>query len=78
MEEVSVRELRNYGGHVLDRVEAGEIMTITRDGKPVALISPLPAPRLNTSALLEQWRTVPPLDGDILRADITTWLDFDL
>lgn len=48
------------------------------DGEPVAPISPLPAPRLNTLALLEQWRTVPPLDGDILRADITTWLDCDL
>jgi prevent-host-death family protein len=54
MEEVSVRELRNYGGQILDRVEGGESMTITRDGTPVALLSPLPTPRLSAAALLER------------------------
>jgi prevent-host-death family protein len=78
MEEVSVRELRNYGGQILDRVEGGESMTITRDGKPVARLIPLPTPRLTSAALLERWRNVPAIDGDALRDDISQVLDLDL
>lgn len=78
MEEVSVRDLRNYGGQILDRVEAGESMTITRDGKPVAVITPLPTPRLNAHALIEAWKNVPIVDAQKLRADIDEILDFDL
>ncbi|MBA3287839.1 MAG: type II toxin-antitoxin system prevent-host-death family antitoxin, partial [Acidimicrobiia bacterium] len=33
MVEVTVRELRNHGGEVLDRVIAGERLTVTRDGR---------------------------------------------
>jgi len=75
---VSVRELRNYGGQVLDRVERGESMTITRDGTPVALLTPLPAPRLSGTALLAAWTNVPVIDGDRLREDIGSSLDLDL
>ncbi|MCC6184817.1 MAG: type II toxin-antitoxin system prevent-host-death family antitoxin, partial [Microthrixaceae bacterium] len=32
MSEASIRELRNHGGEVVDRVRAGEVVTITRDG----------------------------------------------
>jgi prevent-host-death family protein len=78
MDEVSVRELRNYGGQILDRVEGGESMTITRDGKPVARLIPLPTPRLTSTALLERWRNVPAIDGDALRDDISQVLDLDL
>jgi prevent-host-death family protein len=78
MEEVSVRELRNYGGQILDRVEGGESMTITRDGKPVARLIPLPTPRLTSTALLQRWRNVPAIDGDALRDDISQVLDLDL
>ena len=78
MEEVSVRDLRNYGGQILDRVEAGESMTITRDGKPVAVITPLPTPRLNAHALIYAWKNVPIVDAQKLRADIDEILDFDL
>jgi len=78
MEQVSVRELRNYGGQLLDRVHGGESMTITRDGTPVALLVPLPTPRLGSAALLEQWRNVPVISGAKLRADIVEILDLDL
>lgn len=78
MSEVSVRELRNYGGQILDRVEAGESMTITRDGTPVAHLSPLPAPRLSAAALLERWKNAPVIDADQLRADIGEVLELDL
>lgn len=73
-----MRELRNYGGQILDRVAKGESMTITRDGTPVALIGPLPSPRLTAEALVERWRHAPRIDGDALRRDIAEILDLDL
>jgi len=53
-------------------------MTITRDGTPVALLSPLPSPRLRAAALLERWKNVPVIDADQLRNDIARLLDVDL
>lgn len=75
MNEVSVRDLRNYGGQILNRVEGGESMTITRDGSPVALLTPLPQPRLSAAALLESWKNIPRLDADSLRRDLDQILD---
>jgi prevent-host-death family protein len=40
MTEVASRELRNNTRQVLDRVEAGESMTITVGGRPVAVLRP--------------------------------------
>ena len=78
MHDVTVRDLRNYGGQILDRVEGGESMTITRDGKPIAQLTPLPTPRLSAAALLEKWRNVPRIDGAELRDDIARVLDLDI
>jgi len=35
MSVVSIRELCDHGGDLVDRVEAGESLTVTRDGRPV-------------------------------------------
>ena len=78
MNEVSVRELRNYGGQILNRVESGESMTITRDGTPVAVISPLHQPRLSATALLENWKNVPLINAESFRRDIDQALDMSL
>jgi antitoxin (DNA-binding transcriptional repressor) of toxin-antitoxin stability system len=78
MSDISARDLWNYGGHILDRVAGGESMTITRDGTPVALLCPLPAPRRSASALLERWKNVPVIDADFLRDDIAQIIDVDL
>lgn len=78
MSEVSVRDLRNYGGQILDRVEGGESLTITRDGTPVALLAPLPSPRLSAAALLDRWKNMPVIDAESLRADLSELLDLDL
>ena len=75
MSEVSVRDLRNYGGQILNRVEGGETMTITRDGSPVALLTPFPQPRLSAVALLESWKNIPRIDADSLRRDLDQVLD---
>ena len=37
-ETVGIRELKNGASRIIDRVEAGEPITITRRGKPVARI----------------------------------------
>jgi prevent-host-death family protein len=76
--EVTVRELRNYGGQILNRVESGESMTITRDGTPVAVISPLRQPRLSATALLENWKNVPLINADSLRRDLDQVFDMSL
>lgn len=41
MSEVASRELRNNTRSLLDRVEAGEEVTITVDGRPVAVLQPV-------------------------------------
>ena len=40
MANVASRELRNNTRALLERVAAGEIVTITVDGRPVAILSP--------------------------------------
>jgi len=78
MAEVSIRDLRNHGGEVIDRVRAGERITITRDGEPVAELRPLPRRRLTAEALIEQFRNLPPMDPERLRADIDAIIDQSL
>jgi len=43
MVSVGVRELRQRASELLRRVEAGETIEITDRGRPVAMLSPLPA-----------------------------------
>lgn len=78
MSEATVRELRNQGGHVLDRVLAGERVTITRDGKPVARLVPLGRDRLSAASLVERFRALPAVDPAPLRADIDVLIDQSL
>jgi prevent-host-death family protein len=75
MDTVTIRDLRNHGGDVIDRVAAGNPVTITRDGRPVAELRPLRPVGLTASALLARWRHVPIVDGDRLRRDIDAVID---
>lgn len=75
MAEVAVRDLRNHGGEILNRVASGETLTVTRDGDPVAELRPLPKRPLQAGRLLERWRALPPVDPAKLRADIDELLD---
>ena len=58
MGEATVRQLRNEGGQVLDRVLAGERVTVTRDGRAAARLEPLPAARPSAAVLVERFRLV--------------------
>ena len=73
--EVSIRELRNHGGEVVDRVVAGERLTVTRSGKPVAELHPVGRVAVHAEVLLERWRRLPHLDADRLRHDLDDLLD---
>ena len=75
MAEVTVRELRNQGGRVIDRVLAGESLLVTRDGEPVAELRPLPPAALDIATLLRRWRNLPTVDPAALRADIDAVVD---
>ena len=75
MNKVTVRELRNHGGEVLERVARGETVTVTHSGRAVAELRPLAARGLRAEALLERWRTLPPVEPERLRADLDAVLD---
>jgi prevent-host-death family protein len=75
MSEVSIRDLRNHGGEVIDRVAAGEEITVTRDGKPVAELRPLGGRRLSAEVLLRRWARLPAVDTERLRADLDSIVD---
>ena len=75
MAEVTVRELRNHGGRVLDRVQAGETLTVTRDGRPVAELRPLQKRPLDAETLVQRSRGLPPMDLESLRRDLDSIID---
>ena len=71
---VTVRELRNQGGQVLDRVLAGEQLTITRDGQAVAELSPLSIPT-NLTTLKKRASKLKAIDPISLRNDLDEIVD---
>jgi len=77
MTEVSIRDLRNHGGEVVDRAARGEQITITRSGRPVAELRAL-RPPLSAEALLSRRRRLPTVDPVGLRADVDRLLDSSL
>jgi prevent-host-death family protein len=78
VEKVTVRELRNNGGEVLNRVLRGETLQVTRDGLPVAEIVPTRSPALTADELIRRSRQLPPLDADRFRRDVDAVLDQSL
>lgn len=75
MADVTIRELQNNCGAVVDRVEAGETLVVTRDGRPVAELLPLERQPLDVATIRARWANLPAVDPDTLRADIDAALD---
>ena len=63
---------------MVDRAAGGEAITITRAGKPVAELHPVPRRGLSGAALLARWNRLPRVDPGRLRADIDELLDASL
>jgi len=78
METVSVRDLRNHGGEVLNRVARGESLIITRDGAEVAEMVPLHRSSVAPAELIARRRALPLVDPDALRRDVDAVLDATL
>lgn len=75
MERVTIRELRNRGGDIVDRAARGARVTITRAGKPVAELRALRPEAVPAAILLERWRRLPRVDPAALRRDLDETLD---
>ncbi len=78
MTKVSIRELRNHGGDVVERVLAGECLTVTRSGKPVALLRPLPKQGIDATTLLQRWKNLLQVNAEEFRRDVDEILDTSL
>lgn len=76
---ITQRELRNESAAVMDAVEAGETLTITRNGKPVAVIKPVE--RKPTSVNSDELRRIfaisPDPDYAQFRADVDEFFGDD-
>lgn len=75
MNDITIRDLRNQGGTVLERVSRGEALTITRSGQPIAELRPLPRKPLSAETLLSRWQRLPHVDEATLKSDIDAGLD---
>jgi prevent-host-death family protein len=75
---VTVRELRNHGGEVLDRVARGEAVVVTRDGAEVAELRPRTRRSPSAADLIARRRSLPVVDPDALRGDLDAVLDASL
>jgi prevent-host-death family protein len=78
MAKVSIRDLRNHGGDVVDRAARGEQITITRSGKAVAELRAIAPSTLSAEALLSRWRRLPFVDPAAFREDLDRLLDASL
>jgi prevent-host-death family protein len=77
MTRVTIRDLRNQGGEIVDRAASGERITVTRSGRPVAELRPL-RPALSAEALVSRRRRLPEVDPAVLREDLDRLLDSSL
>lgn len=75
MMSVTVRDLRNNGAEVLDRVVRGESLVVTRDGTPVAELAPIRRRSAPPAELIARRRALPAVDPAALRRDLDTVLD---
>lgn len=75
MAEVSIRDLRNHGGEVVDRAARGEQITITRSGRPVAELRPLAREPLTAQELIARHKNLPPVDYQKMRAELDEIID---
>lgn len=62
MEKVPVRELNQHTSAVLARVETGETLEITKDGRPVARLVPIERGQSLLDRLVAEGRATPATD----------------
>lgn len=79
MRTITQRQLRNDSGTILREVEAGEHLTVTRNGTPVAELRPVAARRFVPRSLIRAAApTAPRIDAERFRADLDALVDQDV
>ena len=75
-ESITQRELRNDSGEIMRRLDQGESFIVTRNGVPVAELTPLRRHRfVSAAAAVAIFRNAPAIDADRFRADVDAWAD---
>lgn len=75
MDEITIRDLRNRGGEVVDRVTRGEVLMVTRDGLRVAELHPVSKVAVSAEVLLQHYRVLPAVDEQQWRRDVESIID---
>ena len=75
MSTITLRDLRNHGDEAVERVLAGESVTVIRAGTPVAELTPVKRRGLDRFTLLERWRRLPSVDPIAFREDVDAVVD---
>jgi prevent-host-death family protein len=70
--EVGVRDLRNHTKKVIEQIDRGDSVVLTRRGKPIARITPIHDRPWGVEALASVDRVLDGVSGDLagMRADI--------
>ena len=78
-ESVTQRELRNDSGEIMRRLDEGESFVVTRNGVPVAELTPLRRHRfVPAAAVVAMFRNAPTIDPGRFRADVDAWAGQDI
>lgn len=76
---ITQRELRNDSGEIMRRLDQGESFIVTRNGAPVAELTPLRRHRfVPADAAIAMFRNAPPIDGARFRADLDAVVSQDI
>ena len=68
---ISQRELRNDSGEIMRAVDAGTSFVVTRNGAPVAELTPLHRRRfVSIDVVLAAFKKAPPIDAKLFRKDV--------
>jgi antitoxin (DNA-binding transcriptional repressor) of toxin-antitoxin stability system len=76
-QRVSQRDLRLRSREIMDAVERGEEFTVTRDGRGIGQLVPLPRKRvfLSRAEFVALGRGLPQVDAEAFRADLDAAAD---
>jgi prevent-host-death family protein len=75
---INQRELRNESGEIMRALDAGESFVVTRNGRPVAELTPFRRRRFVPAELvLAAFAGAPRIDAKRFRADGDRWVDQD-
>lgn len=77
-QKITQRELRNESGEIMRALDAGESFTVTRNGVPVAELTPVRRRQFATRAEVTlAFTNAPAIDYAAFRADLDRAIDQD-